>query len=142
MVGYECVENICIACVAPDGCGGLRTAILTTSGGSLCGPDEACVDIPASSLTVTSTVFVRRSIAAPPGNLDVRSGLYDIGPADTRLRVAATVRIPISPSKRLQDISVYRVDGQSYVPLEGMADAVYARGTTDKLGTFVAVRRP
>ena len=98
--------------------------------------------VPDSSLTVTSIVFVRRSTKAPPGYLDVRSGIYDLGPANTRLRVAAEVRILISPSMRLSDIFICRAEGQGYVPLKGTTDAVYARGTTDKPGTFVAVRRP
>lgn len=142
LVGYECVTGLCLECEPPNGCGGLRSKGFGAEGGTLCGPDEACIVIPASSLTVTSTVFVRRSTKAPPGNLDVRSGIYDFGPANTRLRVAAEVRIPISPSMRLSDIFICRAEGQGYVPLKGTTDAVYARGTTDKLGTFVAVRRP
>lgn len=142
LVGYECFEGLCLEC-PPGSCGGLVTKVFTAEGGILCGPDEACIDVPPGALTSSTSIGIRRSRRASPA-LDVRSLVYEIGPVDLRFSVPATVRIPISPSERLQDMRVYVAPGttEAYGPLPGSPTQTYAIGATDRLGTFVGARIP
>lgn len=144
LVGYECYQELCLEC-QPGACGGLVTKSFDLRGGILCmpAPDEACIDVPPGAITSSVTIGIRRSRRDPPA-LDVRSLVYEIGPVDLRFSVPATVRIPISPSDRLEDMRVYVAPGtsDSYGQLPGSPTQTYAIGATDRLGNFVGARIP
>jgi hypothetical protein len=142
LVGFECYQDYCLDC-PPGACGGLVTKSIPVTGGTLCGPDEACVEVPPGALTASVTIGIRRSRRASPA-IDVRSLVYDIEPVDLRFAVPATVRIPISPSLRLEDMRVYVAPGntQNFGPLPGTPTQTYAIGATDRLGSFVGARLP
>ncbi len=142
LVGYECYQDVCVEC-PPGACGGLVTKSFDIGGGILCGPDEACIDVPPGALTSSVTIGIRRSRRTTPG-LDARSLVYEIGPVDLKFKVSATVRIPISPSERLVDMKVFLAPGTSetYGAVPGSATETYAIGVADQLGTFVGARLP
>jgi len=140
LVGFECVEQFCLEC-EPGTCGAIVMGSIGAEGGRLCGPDEACVEILPGALSSSISIGLRRSRrAAPP--LDVRSVVYEVLPFNARLAVPARISIPISPSTRLEDIRVYVSDGitAGFAPLPGSATPVYANGSSDRFGVFVAVR--
>lgn len=142
LVGYECIEEVCVEC-PPGTCGGLVMRNFSEAGGTLCGPDEACIEIPPGALTSSVTIGIRRSRRESP-LLDVRSLVYEIGPVNLRFNVPATVRIPISPSERLEDVRAFLAPGTTtvYAPLPGTPTQTYAVGATDRLGSFVGARLP
>jgi hypothetical protein len=142
LVGYECYLGTCAKC-DQGSCGGLVMKAIPVTGGRLCGPDEACIEIPPGALTASVTIGIRRSRQVVP-DLDVRSLVYDIEPVDLRFAIPATVQIPISPSNRLDDMRVFVAPGTStnFGPLPGTPTPTYAIGAAERLGTFVGARLP
>lgn len=144
LIGFECVESFCIAC--PDGaCGGLVNEVIGPDQSTLCGPDQACISVPDGALAGPTELYIRRSGASVPANLEARSLVYELGPASVVLQRPAAIRIPISPSNPVDDIFIYRasvIDG-TWTRIEASVPAIdgqYIDAETADLGFFVAAR--
>lgn len=140
-LGFECVESLCLRC-AEGGCGGLIQEVIGPDQATLCGPDGACLSVPSGGLTEPTEIYIRRSRAPVPAELDARSLVYEIGPASVNLRQFSTVRIPISPSDPVDDVIVYRATNASsaFSPLDSVPTEEFVDALTGDLGFFVAAR--
>lgn len=141
LLGFECVQGFCLRCEA-GGCGGLIKETIGAEGGTVVGPDQATLTVPPAALGAAIEIYIRRSNIIVPGDLEGRSLAYEIGPTDTMLGQAISVRIPISPSDPITDIDVYRssAPGAAWTQLESTPNPAYVDATSRDLGFFVAAR--
>lgn len=144
--GYECQNQLCVAC-NPDDCEATVVTLVGTSGGIACGPDDplgrTCFRIPGTAVTGNLAISVTRTkiIGSVPG-FSTLSKVYQVTPA-VRLFDSIVVATPLS--RMVSDLSGLRVfrtndPAGQWTELPTFAQPGTVTATATELGFFVLAR--
>lgn len=132
--GFHCVTQICVAC-EPGACSADDPIGVGPEGGTICGVDQVCVDVPAGALADRVELAVTR--AGMVSGAWVRSAGYRVEPVDTAFAAAVKVRIPLTGASSTAVHRGQALDGP-WTKLPGASTRAEAVGETTRLGLFVA----
>ena len=137
--GFECINESCTACgtVCSENIG----EGVSSRGGSYCGADNVCIQIPANALTKPRSVYIEKSqeITQLDGIAPL-SPIYRILPSPLETQELIQIEIPVANTVTPTATFIYQADDKAgpWTKLTGTSTFATAIGKANYLHYFVA----